>query len=35
MCNISYLSRRLDILLTLRELPVSMKDLQPVSSSSS
>ncbi|XP_030209701.1 protein diaphanous homolog 1 isoform X3 [Gadus morhua] len=30
MCNISYLSRRLDILLTLRELPVSMKDLQPL-----
>ncbi|CAL9703186.1 unnamed protein product [Knipowitschia caucasica] len=30
MCNIPYLSVQLDLLLTLRELPVSMKDLQPL-----
>lgn len=32
MCNISFLSKQLDLLLTLRELPVGMNDLQPVSS---
>lgn len=32
MCNIPYLSTRLDLLMTLRELPISMEDLQPVSS---
>lgn len=31
MCNIPYLSTQLDLLLTLRELPNSMNDLQPVS----
>ncbi|XP_054912953.1 uncharacterized protein LOC129377190 [Poeciliopsis prolifica] len=30
MCNISYVSTQLDLLLTLRELPISMKDLQPL-----
>ncbi|XP_018615910.2 formin-like protein 13 [Scleropages formosus] len=30
MCNIPYLSTQLDLLLTLRELPVSMEDLQPL-----
>ncbi|KAJ0064811.1 hypothetical protein NL108_015587, partial [Boleophthalmus pectinirostris] len=30
MCNIPYLSVQLDLLLTLRELPVSMNDLQPL-----
>ncbi|XP_023196660.1 formin-like protein 13 [Xiphophorus maculatus] len=30
MCNVSYLSTQLDLLLTLRELPISMKDLQPL-----
>ncbi|XP_023122489.1 uncharacterized protein LOC111566228 [Amphiprion ocellaris] len=30
MCNIPYLSTQLDLLLTLRELPTSMKDLQPL-----
>src|SRR4029434_5945570 len=30
MCNISYLSSRLDLLLTLRELPITMEDLEPV-----
>ncbi|KAK5599782.1 hypothetical protein CRENBAI_015916 [Crenichthys baileyi] len=30
MCNISYLSLQLDLLLTLRELPISMNDLQPL-----
>nr|XP_046253301.1 formin-like protein 13 [Scatophagus argus] len=30
MCNIPYLSRQLDLLLTLRELPISMNDLQPL-----
>ncbi|KAG7472064.1 hypothetical protein MATL_G00104550 [Megalops atlanticus] len=30
MCNIPYLSARLDLLLTLRELPISMEDLQPL-----
>ncbi|XP_017274741.1 formin-like protein 13 [Kryptolebias marmoratus] len=30
MCNIPYLSMQLDLLLTLRELPVSMNDLQPL-----
>ena len=31
MCNIPFLSKQLDLLLTLRELPISMSDLQPVS----
>lgn len=31
MCNIPFLSTQLDLLLTLRELPISLKDLQPVS----
>lgn len=31
MCNIPYLDAQLDLLLTLRELPSSMMDLQPVS----
>lgn len=31
MCNIPFLSTQLDLLLTLRELPISMNDLQPVS----
>lgn len=31
MCNIPGLSTQLDLLLTLRELPISMSDLQPVS----
>ncbi|KAM6924504.1 uncharacterized protein FYW49_004757 [Xenentodon cancila] len=30
MCNISCLSAQLDLLLTLRELPISMSDLQPL-----
>ncbi|CAG6021896.1 unnamed protein product [Menidia menidia] len=30
MCNIPHLSTQLDLLLTLRELPVSMNDLQPL-----
>ncbi|XP_029520959.2 protein diaphanous homolog 1 [Oncorhynchus nerka] len=30
MCNIPYLNSRLDLLLTLRELPISMEDLQPL-----
>ncbi|XP_031421399.2 protein diaphanous homolog 1-like [Clupea harengus] len=30
MCNISYLSSRLDLLLTLRELPITMEDLEPL-----
>ncbi|XP_041700986.1 protein diaphanous homolog 1-like [Coregonus clupeaformis] len=30
MCNIPYLNTRLDLLLTLRELPISMEDLQPL-----
>ncbi|KAJ8369838.1 hypothetical protein SKAU_G00098660 [Synaphobranchus kaupii] len=30
MCSIPYLSARLDLLLTLRELPISMEDLQPL-----
>ncbi|XP_054634602.1 uncharacterized protein LOC129182465 [Dunckerocampus dactyliophorus] len=30
MCDISYLSAQLDLLLTLRELPISMSDLQPL-----
>ncbi|XP_019721880.1 formin-like protein 13 [Hippocampus comes] len=30
MCDIPYLSTQLDLLLTLRELPISMKDLQPL-----
>ncbi|XP_029993579.1 formin-like protein 13 [Sphaeramia orbicularis] len=30
MCNIPYLSTQLDLLLTLRELPISMNDLQPL-----
>ncbi|KAM4562758.1 uncharacterized protein PAE49_011106 isoform 2-T2 [Odontesthes bonariensis] len=30
MCNIPHLSAQLDLLLTLRELPVSMNDLQPL-----
>ncbi|XP_035236516.1 formin-F [Anguilla anguilla] len=30
MCNIPYLGARLDLLLSLRELPVSMEDLQPL-----
>ncbi|MED6235582.1 hypothetical protein ATANTOWER_029494 [Ataeniobius toweri] len=30
MCNISHLSAQLDLLLTLRELPISMNDLQPL-----
>ncbi|TNN71161.1 Formin-like protein 13 [Liparis tanakae] len=30
MCNISCLSTQLDLLLTLRELPISMNDLQPL-----
>ncbi|XP_035997675.1 formin-like protein 13 [Fundulus heteroclitus] len=30
MCNIPYLSAQLDLLLTLRELPTSMNDLQPL-----
>ncbi|KAM4736743.1 uncharacterized protein FYW61_004408 [Anableps anableps] len=30
MCNIPYLSTQLDLLLMLRELPISMKDLQPL-----
>ncbi|KAL1020596.1 hypothetical protein UPYG_G00002190 [Umbra pygmaea] len=30
MCNIPYLSTRLDLLLTLRELPISLQDLQPL-----
>ncbi|XP_019960825.2 uncharacterized protein [Paralichthys olivaceus] len=30
MCNIPYLSKQLDLLLTLRELPISMSDLQPL-----
>ncbi|XP_040049664.2 uncharacterized protein LOC120829539 [Gasterosteus aculeatus] len=30
MCNIPLLSTQLDLLLTLRELPISMKDLQPL-----
>lgn len=32
MCNIPFLSSQLDLLLMLRELPVGMNDLQPVSS---
>lgn len=31
MCNIPNLSTQLNLLLTLRELPISMNDLQPVS----
>lgn len=31
MCNIPQLSTQLDLLLTLRELPISIDDLQPVS----
>lgn len=31
MCKIPHLSQRLDLLLTVRELPVSMRDLEPVS----
>lgn len=31
MCNIPFLNAQLDLLLMLRELPVSMNDLQPVS----
>ncbi|XP_048098160.1 formin-like protein 6 isoform X2 [Alosa alosa] len=30
MCNISFLSSRLDLLLTLRELPITMEDLEPL-----
>ncbi|KAI1897115.1 hypothetical protein AGOR_G00079800 [Albula goreensis] len=30
MCNIPFLSARLDLLLTIRELPISMEDLQPL-----
>ncbi|XP_037126869.1 formin-like protein 13 isoform X1 [Syngnathus acus] len=30
MCDIPYLSTQLDLLLTLRELPISMRDLQPL-----
>ncbi|KAM9445963.1 uncharacterized protein Hap1MRO34_024664 [Clarias gariepinus] len=30
MCNITYLSTRLDLLLTLRELPISIEDLTPL-----
>ncbi|XP_071333419.1 uncharacterized protein [Trachinotus anak] len=30
MCNIPYLSTQLDLLLSLRELPISMNDLQPL-----
>ncbi|XP_051915401.1 uncharacterized protein LOC127596664 [Hippocampus zosterae] len=30
MCHIPYLSTQLDLLLTLRELPISMRDLQPL-----
>ncbi|XP_026188297.1 formin-like protein 3 isoform X2 [Mastacembelus armatus] len=30
MCNIPYLSTQLDLLLTLRELPITMNDLQPL-----
>lgn len=30
MCNIPYLSSQLDLLLTLRELPISMNDLRPL-----
>ncbi|KAM4610175.1 uncharacterized protein ACJ7VT_013485 isoform 2-T2 [Polymixia lowei] len=30
MCHIPYLSARLDLLLTLRDLPISMNDLQPL-----
>ncbi|XP_061908543.1 formin-H isoform X1 [Entelurus aequoreus] len=30
MCDIPYLSTQLDLLLTLRELPISMSDLQPL-----
>ncbi|KAM9351041.1 uncharacterized protein ABDE67_008339 [Symphorus nematophorus] len=30
MCNIPYLSTQLDLLLTLRELPIGMNDLQPL-----
>ncbi|KAF7209212.1 formin-E [Nothobranchius furzeri] len=30
MCNIPYLSMQLDLLLALRELPISMSDLQPL-----
>lgn len=32
MCNIPFLSSQLDLLLTLRELPISVKDLQPLMS---
>lgn len=31
MCKIPHLGQRLDLLLTIRELPVSMRDLEPVS----
>ncbi|XP_066528405.1 uncharacterized protein [Hoplias malabaricus] len=31
MCNIPYLSTQLDLLLTLRELPISIEDLKPLS----
>ncbi|XP_057685848.1 formin-H isoform X2 [Corythoichthys intestinalis] len=31
MCDIPYLGAQLDLLLTLRELPISMRDLQPLS----
>ncbi|XP_038659028.1 protein diaphanous homolog 3 [Scyliorhinus canicula] len=30
MCNISYLSHRLDLILSMRELPVTVSDLQPL-----
>ncbi|XP_062397032.1 formin-H [Sardina pilchardus] len=30
MCNIPFLSSRLDLLLTLRELPITMEDLEPL-----
>ncbi|XP_061665725.1 uncharacterized protein LOC133495285 [Syngnathoides biaculeatus] len=30
MCNIPYLSTQLDLLLTLRELPITIRDLQPL-----
>ncbi|XP_077432544.1 uncharacterized protein LOC144058132 isoform X2 [Vanacampus margaritifer] len=30
MCDIPYLSTQLDLLLTMRELPISMRDLQPL-----
>lgn len=34
MCKIPHLGQRLDLLLAIRELPVSMGDLEPVSNDS-